>query len=79
MNKRTRGKRTQYTAELIPITVYKGEVEVGNGYILIRDDGMESRPTLRDMQGDLLPEGSYTMCPFWHMKYLVVVPKVEVH
>lgn len=77
MKKRRNRERTQYTAELVPIGVFRGNITMGSGYILIREDGRESNPVFVDNNGDILPEGPYMIMPYYHMKYLVVVPELK--
>lgn len=72
-------ERKQYTAELIPIQVSRDGKVMGEGYILVREDGTESYPILHDFENNVLTENSYTLFPLWNLKYLVVVPQREIH
>ena len=68
-------KRNQYTAELIPLIIYKHDMLVGNGWFLVREDGQETKPILYNEYNQLLPEGMYTIQPLYESCYLVIVPE----
>lgn len=72
-----RKKRNQHTAMIVPLEVYNGKEHVAQGYMLVREDGVQSPCVMWNDNDEQIDEnvwGQYSIIACTMIQKLCVVP-----